>query len=86
MPYIDDMWYVGGTSAEGVHANFWAWHMLMKYVFCIIYSKNCPEHFSEIVCPTLIIFGMWVGLGPKVRMVNFGRGTAGSLFRWGQTC
>ena len=39
----------------------------------------CPEHFSETVWPTLMIFGMWVGLGPKVRMLNFGRGIWGPL-------
>ena len=30
MPYLDDIWYVGGARAEVVHAEFWAWHMLIK--------------------------------------------------------
>ena len=78
MPYLDNIWYVGGARAEGAHAEVWAWHMLIKYLICIIYAKNCPEHFSGTVCPTLLIFGIWVGLGPKVRMVNFGRDTCWS--------
>ena len=75
MPYLDDIWYVGGARAEGAHAEFWARHMLIKYLICIIYSKNCPEHFSGTVRSTLMIFGMCVGLGPKVCMLNFWRGT-----------
>ena len=71
MTYLDDIWYVGGASAEVVHAEFWGWLMLIKYLICIIYTKICPEHFSGTVCPTWMIFGMWVGLGPKVRMVIF---------------
>ena len=71
MPYLDDIWYVGGARAEVVHAEFWAWHMVIKYLICIIYSKHCPEHFSQTVRPTLMKFGVWVGLGPKVRMMNF---------------
>ena len=69
MPYLDDIWYVGGARAEVAHAELWAWHMLMKYLICIIYAKICLEHFSGTVCPTWMIFGMRVGLGPKVRMV-----------------
>ena len=71
MTYLDDIWYVGGARAEVAHAKFWAWHMPIKYLICIIYAKNCPEHFSGTVCPTWMIFDMWVGLGPKVRMVTF---------------
>ena len=67
MPYLDNIWYVGGAGAEGVHAEFLAWYMLIKYLICIIYSKNCLEHFLETVCPTLMIFGMWVGLGLERR-------------------
>ena len=26
MTYLDDIWYVGGPRAEGVCAEFWAWH------------------------------------------------------------
>ena len=78
MPLLDDIWYVGRARAEGAHAEFWAWHMLIKDLICIIYSKNCPEHFSGTVCPSLIICGMWVGLGPKVHMLNFGCGTCWS--------
>ena len=40
MPYLDDIWYVGGARAEVAHAEFWAWHMLMKYLICIVYAKN----------------------------------------------
>ena len=71
MNYLDDIWYVGGARAEVAHAEFWAWHIPIKYLVCIIYAKICPEHFSGTVCPTWMIFGMWVGLGPKVRMVTF---------------
>ena len=63
MPYLDDIWYVGGARTESVHAEFWAWHKLTKNFICIIYSKNCLEHFSGFICPTLMIFGMWEGLG-----------------------
>ena len=40
-------------------------------------------HFSGTVCPTWMIFGMWVGLGPKVRMV-----TLMEVFevKWGKLC
>ena len=68
--YLDDIWYVGGSRSEVAQAEFWAWQMPIKYLICIIYAKICPEHFSETVCPTWMIFGMWVGLGPKVRMVT----------------
>ena len=71
MTYLDDIWYVGGARAEVARAKFWAWHMLIKCLICIIYSKNCAEHFSGTVCPTWMIFVMWVGLGPKERMVTF---------------
>ena len=30
MPYLDDIWYVGGAWAEGVHADFWVLHMLLS--------------------------------------------------------
>ena len=52
MPYLVDIWYVGGARAEVVNAEFWAWHMSSKYLICIIYAKICPEHFSGTVCPT----------------------------------
>ena len=71
MTYLDDIWYVGGSRSEVAHAEFWVWQMPIKYLICIIYAKICPEHFSGTVCPTWMIFGMWVGLGPKVRMVTF---------------
>ena len=70
--------YVSGARAEVARAEFWAWHRLIKYLICKIYTKLCPEHFSWNVFSTLMIFGMWVGLEPKVRMVNFGRGTCWS--------
>ena len=70
MTYLDDIWYVGGSRSEVAHAEFWAWQMPIKYLICIIYAKTCPEHFSGTVCPTWMIFGMWVGLGPKVHMVT----------------
>ena len=70
MTYLDDIWYVGGSRSEVAHAEFWVWQMPIKYLICIIYAKICPEHFSGTVCPTWMIFGMWVGLGPKVRMVT----------------
>ena len=70
MTYLDDFWYMGGSRSEVAHAEFWVWQMPIKYLICIIYAKICPEHFSGTVCPTWMIFGMWVGLGPKVRMVT----------------
>ena len=70
MTYLDDIWYVGGSRSEVAHAEFWAWQMPIKYLICIIYAKMCPEHFLGTVCPTWMIFGMWVGLGPKMRMVT----------------
>ena len=69
MTYLDDIWYVGRARAEVALAEFWAW--LIKYLICIIYAKICPEHFSGTVCPTWMIFRIWVGVGPKVRMVTF---------------
>ena len=38
-----DIWYVGGPRTEGAHAEFWAWHMLIKYLTHIIYAKTCPR-------------------------------------------
>ena len=52
MTYLDDIWNVGGSKSEVVHAEFWAWQMPIKYLICIIYAKICPEHFSGTVCPT----------------------------------
>ena len=59
MPHLDDIWYVGGARAEVTHAEFWAWHMLIKYLICIIYAKICPEHFSGTVCSTWMIYVGW---------------------------
>ena len=70
MTYLYDIWYVGGARSEVAHAEFWAWQMPIKYLICIIYAKICPEHISGTVCHTWMIFGVWVGLGPKVRMVT----------------
>ena len=28
MPFLDDIWYVGGAGAKDAHAEFWAWHIL----------------------------------------------------------
>ena len=57
MPYLDDIWYVGGARAKGAHAEPWAWYMLIKHLICIIYSKNCPEHFSGTDMPYL--YDIW---------------------------
>ena len=58
MTYLDDIWYVGGARSEVAHAKFW--QVPIKYLICIIYAKNCPEHFLGTVCPTWMVFGMWV--------------------------
>ena len=70
----------GHQRSNGVNYVLWlpylvkritdAWQMPIKYLICIIYAKIGPEHFSGTVCPTWMIFGMWVGLGPKMRMVT----------------
>ena len=60
MTYLDDIWYVGGARSEVAHAEFWEWQMPIKYLICIIFAKICPEHFSGTVCPTWMVFGMWV--------------------------
>ena len=31
MSHLDDIWYVGRARAERVHAEFWAWHMLVPW-------------------------------------------------------
>ena len=61
---------MGGARSEVAHAESWAWQMPIKYLICIIYAKICPKHFSGTVCLTWMIFGTWVGLGSKVRMVT----------------
>ena len=66
MTYLDDIWYVGGSWSEVAHAELWVWQIPIKYLICIIYAKICAEHFSGTVCPTWMIVGMWVGLGPKM--------------------
>ena len=66
---IFGMWV--GARAEVAHAEFWAWHMSINYLICIIYAEIYPEPFSGTVCLTWMIFCMWVGLGPKVGMVTF---------------
>ena len=78
MPYLDDIWYVGGARAEVGHAEFWVWHMLIKYLICIIYAKNCPEHFSETVCSTLMIFGTCMSYGGRARA----EGAHGEFWAW----
>ena len=70
MIYLNDIGIMGGARSEVAHAQFWAWQMPIKYLICIIYAQICPEHFSGTVCPTWMIFGMWVGQGLKVRMVT----------------
>ena len=88
-PYdlFGDIWYVGGSRSEVAHAEFWVWQMpFFKYLICIIYAKICPEHFSGTVCHTWMIFGMWVGLGSKVRMVTFDGGQRSSEVKWGKLC
>ena len=60
MTYLDDIWYVGGARSESAHAEFWEWQVPIKYLICIIYAKICQEHFSGTVCPTWMVFGMWV--------------------------
>ena len=89
MTYLDDIWYVGGSRSEVRHAEFWTWQMPIKYLICIIYAKICPEHFSGTVCPTWMIFGMWVGLGPKVCEGVHGDldgGQGSSEVKWGKLC
>ena len=49
---------------------------VLFFVFCFVLF--CLEHFSGTVCPTSMIFGIWVGLGPTLCMLNFGRGTCWS--------
>ena len=68
--YLDDIWCVGGARSEVAHAEFWVWQMPIKYLICIIYAKIYPEHFSGTVCPTWMIFGMWVGLGRRHRLIK----------------
>ena len=85
MTYLDDIWYAGGSRSEVAHAEFWAWQMPIRYLICIIYAQICPEHFSGTVCPTWMIFGMWVGLGLKVRMVTL-MGQRSSEVKWGKLC
>ena len=86
MTYLDDIWYVGRSRSEVAHAEFWAWQMPIKYLICIIYAKVCLEHFSGTVCPTWMIFGMWVGLGPKMRMVTLMGGQRSTDVKWGKLC
>ena len=85
MTYLDDILYVGGSRSEVAHAEFWAWQMPIKYLICIIYAKICPEHFSGTVCPTWMIFGMWVGLGPTVHG-DIDGGQRSSEVKWGKLC
>ena len=65
MHWLDDISWVGEARAKDVHAEFWMWHMLIKYLIYIIYSKSldilCPEHISGST-----IFSDKVGIGPKV--------------------
>ena len=66
-----DIWYVGGARAKGWHAEFWAYHMLIKnrYLIFIIYFENCLESFLECSTHTLyLVYGYRVG--PKVHMVR----------------
>ena len=86
MTYLDDIRYVGGARSDVAHAQFGAWQMPIYYLIYIIYAKICPEHFSGTVCPTWMIFGMLVGLGPKVRMVTLMEGQRSSEVKWGKLC
>ena len=56
MTYLDDIWYVGGSRSEVVHAEFWAWQMPIKYLICIIYAKICPVKWGKL-CDMTTIFG-----------------------------
>ena len=46
--YLDDIWYVGGSRSEVVHAEFWAWQMPIKYLICIIYAKISPNRMPHL--------------------------------------
>ena len=86
MTYLDDIWYVGGSRSEVVHAEFWAWQMPIKYLICIIYAKICSEHFSGTVCPTWMIFGMWVGARAEGAHGDLDGGQRSSEVKWGKLC
>ena len=76
MPYHDDifMWMELGPKVCA-HAN------LLCLIY-IIYSKKMSEVliFLISVCPTLMILGMWVGLGAKGAHAEFWAWTM--LFPW----
>ena len=64
MPYLDDIWFVGGARVEGVHAEYGAWHMAIPNLHDL--CKKLSRAFLRNCMPPLMIFGMWVGLAPKV--------------------
>ena len=33
MPYLNGIWWVGEAKAKGVHAGFWAWHMILTNLY-----------------------------------------------------
>ena len=61
MLYLDDIWYVGGARAEGMHAEFWAWHMLINHLICLIYSKKLSTAFLGNCMPYLVLDIWYVG-------------------------
>ena len=48
-PTLNDIWYLacGGARAEGVHAEFWAWHMLIKNLLFSLVIHVAPDSLNK---------------------------------------
>ena len=70
MPYLYDIWW---TRAEGMHAEFWTWHILIKYLILHNLFKTLSGAFFRNRLPHL--YDIWyVGRTQAEGMLNFGRG------------
>ena len=68
--------------AQGAYQSHFRWALIKTIIvspelssgrdLAIQMSVRRPEHFLETVWPTcnLMVFGMWLGLGLKMRMLN----------------
>ena len=65
VPYLDDIWYVGGARAEVAHAEFWAWHMPNEVPNLHNLCKNLSGAFLRNRMPHLD--DIWYDSGYRAR-------------------
>ena len=86
MTYLDDIWHMGGARAEVAHAEFWAWHMPIKYLICIIYAKKLSRAFLGNRMPHLDDIWYVVRARAEGAHGDLYGGQRSSEVEWGKLC